>query len=150
MSDFTIRPIRETDKESWLKLWEGYLVFYESTLDNKVTETTFARFFDETEPVYALVAETTDGNLIGFVTWVTHRSTWAITDYIYLHDLFVAPDSRLHGVGRKLIESVYGVGKETEADRVYWHTQVHNHRAQLLYTKVGKRDGFVVYRWPES
>ncbi|KAJ8098468.1 acyl-CoA N-acyltransferase [Lipomyces tetrasporus] len=150
MTDFSIRPIKESDKESWLKLWEGYLVFYESTLDDKVTETTFARFFDETEPVYAVVAEATDGNLIGFVTWVTHRSTWAITDYIYLHDLFVAPDSRLHGVGRKLIEYVYGVGNETEADRVYWHTQVHNHRAQLLYTKVGKRDGFVVYRWPES
>ncbi|KAK9349813.1 acyl-CoA N-acyltransferase [Lipomyces doorenjongii] len=138
MSEVKIRPIEESDKESWLKLWEGYLVFYESTLDDKVTETTFSRFFDESEPVYAAVAEAADGKLIGFVTWVTHRSTWAITDYIYLHDLFVAPETRLNGVGRKLIE------------HVILHTQVHNHRAQLLYTKVGMRDGFVVYRWPES
>ncbi|KAK9369865.1 acyl-CoA N-acyltransferase [Lipomyces kononenkoae] len=150
MVDVKVRHIVESDKQSWLKLWEAYLVFYEATLDDAVTETTFSRFFDKGEPVYAAVAETADGELIGMVTWVTHRSTWAIEDYIYLHDLFVSPEARLKGVGQKLIEYVYGVGKEINADRVYWHTQVHNHRAQMLYTKVGWRDGFVVYRWPES
>ncbi|KAK9481383.1 acyl-CoA N-acyltransferase [Lipomyces japonicus] len=150
MTEVVIRPIKESDKKAWLNLWQQYLTFYESTLDDEVTETTWKRFFDFTETVYAAVAEAADKTVIGFVTWVTHRSTWAIENYIYLHDLFVDPSARLKGVGRQLIEYVYKIGEDTKADRVYWQTQVHNHRAQLLYTSVGKRDGFVVYRWPKS
>ena len=31
--------------------------------------------------------------LVGFATYLFHRSSWSLTCYCYLEDLFVAPDS---------------------------------------------------------
>ncbi|KAG7196173.1 D-amino-acid N-acetyltransferase [Scheffersomyces spartinae] len=150
----TIRPIEKKDKEVWLHLWAGpggYLEFYKSKLPEAVSNNTFERFFDESEPVWCGVAvDDKTGKVIGFATYLSHRTTWAIEDYVYLNDLFVSADCRLHGVGRKLIEYVYAEADKLGACRVYWHTQFENHRAQMLYTKVGFKSGFLTYQRPNS
>lgn len=150
---FTIRPIEEKDKPEWLDMWRGegsYLEFYKSldVVPEAATETTFKRFFDASEPVYAIVAVNDAGKLIGFAHYLTHRNTWTVEDSLYLNDLFVRGDSRLHGVGRALIEYVYKEADKLNAKKVYWSTQFENHRAQLLYTKVGVKAGFLIYRRP--
>lgn len=147
---YSVRPIEQKDKEQFFNLFSGYLEFYKSTLTDHVRQTTWNRFFDDKEPVYAAVAyaEGTSNKVIGFVTWVFQRSTWYENDIIYLHDLYVDPEQRLHGVGRKLIEYVYAEADKHDIGKVYWTTQIHNHRAQLLYTKVGYRDEFVSYQRP--
>lgn len=150
---FSIRPITKEDKPEWVKMWTGpnsYLEFYKSldVVDEKITNTTFDRFLDPKEPVYAAVAVNDKGELIGFAHYLTHRNTWTIEDSLYLNDLFVKNDSRLHGVGRALIEFVYAEADKLKAKKVYWSTQFENHRAQLLYTKVGVKSGFLLYRRP--
>ncbi|CAX40963.1 N-acetyltransferase, putative [Candida dubliniensis CD36] len=147
---FTIRPIEEKDKPEWLHLWTSYIEFYNSLdkITPEISSTTFARFLDADEPVYSVVAVDSTSKIIGFANYLTHRNTWTIEDALYLNDLFVSSENRLHGVGRKLIEYIY-----TEADRLnckkcYWSTQFENHRAQLLYTKVGVKSGFLLYRRP--
>jgi D-amino-acid N-acetyltransferase len=144
----SVRPIETKDKEQFFELFSGYLEFYKSTLTDHVRQTTWNRFFDDSEPVYAAVAHNEENphKLIGFVTWVLHRSTWSDNHVIYLHDLFVDPECRLKGTGRKLIEYVYADADKRDIGKVYWHTQTFNHRAQLLYTKVGFRDEFVSYQ----
>ncbi|ANB11919.1 Hpa2p [Sugiyamaella lignohabitans] len=146
----TIRPIEQSDKSQYSSLFAAYLVFYKAQLPEKILEKTWERFFDDKEPVYAAVAfdDESPEKLIGFVTYVFHRSTWQYNDVIYLHDLFVDPEVRSRGTGRKLIEYVYGEADKHEVAKVYWHTQIFNHRAQLLYTKVGVRDDFVSYQRP--
>lgn len=148
----SIRPIEKKDKEEWINLWSGpggYLEFYKSTVPSEVTETTFERFFDSKEPVYTAVAvDNSSGKIIGFANYLTHRNTWTINDSLYLNDLFVSPESRLKGVGRKLIEFVYAEADKMKCGKVYWNTQFENHRAQLLYTKVGKKLGFLSYGRP--
>ncbi|CAK9435355.1 uncharacterized protein LODBEIA_P00820 [Lodderomyces beijingensis] len=150
----TIRPIEAKDKAEWLNLWSGpngYIVFYkaEHRMNPEISEITFQRFLNPKEPVYSIVAvDDSTGQVIGFANYLTHRNTWTVEDALYLNDLFVSADNRLHGVGRKLIEYVY-----TEADRLnckkcYWSTQFENHRAQLLYTKVGVKSGFLTYFRP--
>ncbi|ODV71446.1 N-acetyltransferase family protein [Cyberlindnera jadinii NRRL Y-1542] len=151
---FSIRPIEEKDKAEWLDMWNGkgsYLEFYKSLdiVTPEITEVTFKRFFDPNEPVYCVVAVDDDtGKLIGFATYLTHRNTWTIEDSLYLNDLFVREDSRLHGVGRALIEKIYSEGDRLNAPQVYWATQFGNHRAQMLYTKVGVKSGFLLYKRP--
>lgn len=150
---FTIRPIEEKDKPEWLDMWRGkgsYLEFYKSldVVPDIATETTFKRFFDENEPVYAAVAVDDTGKLIGFAHYLTHRNTWTVEDSLYLNDLFVRGDSRLNGVGRALIEYIYSEADKKDCRKVYWSTQFENHRAQLLYTKVGVKSGFLLYRRP--
>jgi hypothetical protein len=70
MPDLLIRLVNELDYEGWLPLWEGYNAFYgrsgPTALPAEITRTTWSRFFDVEEPVYALVAES-DGVLLGLV-----------------------------------------------------------------------------------
>lgn len=148
-----IRRIEKKDEQAWKELFagpQGYLVFYKASLPQEVIDTTFLRFFDENEPVYSAVAvnEETD-EVFGFINYLTHRSTWSIGDTLYLNDLFVKDDARLKGAGRKLIEFAYSEGDRMKCAGCYWTTQSDNHRAQLLYTKVGVNSGFVKYKRPQ-
>lgn len=143
-----VRTIRRSDFDSWKPLWDGYNAFYgrqdETALPSEVTDTTWRRFFDRGEPVFALVAES-DGQLIGLVHYLFHRSTTRIELTCYLQDLFTTPSERGQGIGRALIEGVYQEARGAGVHRVYWHTQESNAAGRLLYDKVASHLGFIVY-----
>ena len=149
MSEALIREIAKTDYVQWLPLWDGYNHFYgrsgPTALPDDITATTWARFFDEMEPVHALVAEL-NGRLIGLTHYLFHRSTTAIAPICYLQDLFTSADARGKGVGRALIEGVYARARAAGAPRVYWQTHETNQTAQSLYNQVAEKSGFIVYR----
>jgi GNAT superfamily N-acetyltransferase len=84
--------------------------------------------------------------LIGFVHCVFHRGTWAINDFCYLEDLFVAPSARGQGVGRALIEAVYARADAKKCARVYWLTHESNATARKLYDQLAENRGFIQYR----
>ncbi len=141
-----VRDLSVEDRAQWQSLWAGYLAFYESTLAPEVTDTTWARLLDPSEPMFCLVAEGDDGALLGIVHCVLHRGTWAIGDFCYLEDLFVSPDARGLGIGRALIEAVYGRADALGCARVYWLTHESNSTARKLYDQVAKNRGFIQYR----
>ncbi|RWA75004.1 MAG: GNAT family N-acetyltransferase [Mesorhizobium sp.] len=144
-----VRPVAREDYERWLPLWDGYNAFYgssgETALAGEITRMTWSRFFDAYEPMHALVAER-DGNLLGLVHYLYHRSTTAIAPSCYLQDLFTLEVARGQGVGRALIDGVYERAKAAGSGRVYWLTHETNHTAMQLYDRIGERSGFVVYR----
>ena len=148
MAELVVRPIAWGDHEAWLPLWDGYNAFYgrsgPTALPADITQTTWARFFDEDEPVHALVAER-DGRLVGIVHFLFHRSTTMIGLNCYLQDLFTDAQARGGGVGRALIEAVYERARAAGSTRVYWHTHETNQTAMRLYDQVADRTGFVVY-----
>ncbi len=141
-----IRSSKPTDRAAWEPLWAGYLKFYNSELPRAVTDTTWSRFQDPAEPMQCLVAEDDDGGLIGFTNIVFHRGTWAVGDFCYLEDLFVAPNARNRGIARALIEAVYALADERGAERVYWLTHETNTTARALYDKVARNRGFIQYQ----
>jgi GNAT superfamily N-acetyltransferase len=147
-NSLTIRAVNESDYAQWLPLWEGYHAFYgrhgETALDLKITQTTWARFFKDYEPVNAFVAEK-NGQLVGLVHFIFHRNTSRIDDVCYLQDLYVDTDVRRSGIGRKLITAVYDAALKAGSTRVYWQTQVSNIPGRALYDKVAKHLGFIVY-----
>jgi len=143
-SRIVVRPIERDDRRPWERLWRGYNDFYERTIPTAVTDATWSRFSDAYEPMHALVAER-DGQLIGLVHYIFHRSTSLDGPTCYLQDLFTAPKARGGGVGRALIEAVYDRAREGGAARVYWHTHETNAAAMRLYDKVAEKTGFVVY-----
>jgi GNAT superfamily N-acetyltransferase len=148
-STLTIRDVAASDYEPWLTLWNGYNAFYgrsgATALPAEVTQTTWQRFFDAREPVYALVAEL-DGSLIGLTHYLFHRSTTLLAPICYLQDLYTAPERRRTGVGRALIEAVYECARDAGSPRIYWQTHETNLVAQRLYEQVAERSGFIVYR----
>jgi GNAT superfamily N-acetyltransferase len=145
MNDIIIRPVAPADRAQWEPLWQGYLAFYKTSMPDEVSDTTFLRFFDPSEPMHALVAER-DGNVVGIVHYIFHRSTWTKGPYCYLQDLFTAEHARGGGAGRKLIEAVYKRAIEEGASRVYWLTQETNATARALYDKLADCPGFIQYR----
>jgi GNAT superfamily N-acetyltransferase len=148
-SALIVRPVVEQDFAAWLPLWDGYNAFYgregATALDAEVTRTSWARFLDPHEPMFALVAEH-EGALVGLAHCLYHRSTTAIAPTCYLQDLFTASARRGLGVGRTLIEAAFARAQAEGAGRFYWQTHETNHTAMRLYDQVAEKSGFVVYR----
>ena len=140
-----VRPLAVTDRPAWLPLWAGYLEFYKASLPPDVTEAAFARLTSLNEDMFGLVAEQ-DGRIVGIAHGILHRSTWAKGLYLYLNDLFVAPDARGSGAGRALIGGVYAHADAIGAERVYWLTHETNATARKLYDSLAVNDGFLEYR----
>jgi GNAT superfamily N-acetyltransferase len=149
MSQIMVRALVREDWNQWLPLWDGYNAFYgrggETALPPEITMMTWARFFDAYEPVHALVAER-DGELLGLVHYLFHRSTIQIEPSCYLQDLFTLESARGRGVGRALIEAVYERAQSVGVTRVYWQTRETNLVAMRLYDQLAEQSGFVVYR----
>jgi GNAT superfamily N-acetyltransferase len=141
-----IRPMNATDRAAWEPLWQGYLTFYNASVDTSTSDQTFDRLTGGTEPMGAFLAIAPSGHAVGIVHWILHRSCWTKGDYCYLQDLFVSPELRSQGIGRKLIQAVYDHAKKEGASRVWWLTHETNTDAMKLYEKVADRSGFLQYR----
>jgi GNAT superfamily N-acetyltransferase len=143
-----VRRIEQNDFAAWKPLWDGYNAFYgrkgETALDAEVTNATWQRFFDPGEPVCALVAAS-GSKLLGLAHYLFHRSTTRIELVCYLQDLYTDESERGRGVGRALIEGVYEEARAAGIKRVYWQTHETNAAGRLLYDKVAKHAGFIVY-----
>jgi GNAT superfamily N-acetyltransferase len=143
-----IRPIEQTDLAAWTPLWDGYNAFYgragPTALSPEISAVLWRRFFDPDEPVFALVAETA-GRLVGLTHYLFHRNTTRIETTCYLQDLFTAADVRGQGVGRALILGVYEAARTAGCRDVYWQTHETNSAGRLLYDKVAKHAGYIVY-----
>ena len=143
-----VSAAKEDDKAAWLPLWQGYLDFYAQDLPPDITDLTFQRALDPHEPVFLVLARDgacDGGRVVGFATFVLHRSTWARTHYLYLEDLFVAEAARGTGAGRALAEHVIETGRQNGCERVYWVTQETNKVARMVYDKLADLPGLITY-----
>lgn len=144
----TVRAVKPEDFEGWKPMWDDYNAFYErvgpTALPDEVTDATWRRFFDTSEPVHCIVAER-EGVLVGLCHYLYHRSTSRLAPVCYLQDLFTAPDYRGHGIGRALIERVGVIARDAGSTRVYWLTHTTNTPGRTLYDKVAKNLGFIQY-----
>lgn len=149
MGEYRVRPATRDDYDRWLPLWHGYNAFYgrsgDTALAPEITAATWDRFFDPYEPMFALVAEQ-GGVLLGLTHYLLHRSTTSLLPSLYLQDLFTTTEARGKGVGRALIEAVYGAARAQGLPRVYWQTHETNETAMTLYDRIAEKSGFLVYR----
>ncbi|ESQ91997.1 GNAT family acetyltransferase [Asticcacaulis sp. AC460] len=140
-----IRAVTAEDKAAWQPLWQAYLDFYNQPLPQEVTDLTFARFLDVEEAMFMVVARV-EGEMVGFATYILHRSTWAKDGYCYLEDLYVDDKARGRGAARALIAAVADDARARGMGRLYWVTHDHNERARALYDKVADLTQYVQYQ----
>ncbi len=145
---FKIRPIERDDYAQWLPLWAGYNAFYgrsgATALAQRISETTWERFFNADEAVHAFVAHD-ESRMVGIAHCLFHRSTTRLHDVCYLQDLFTAAPFRGQGIGRLLIHAVYDAARAHGSNRVYWTTHTTNEAGRALYDKLAQHLGFIVY-----
>ncbi len=143
----SVRRIEDQDRPAWDRLFRGYLEFYQARLSEEMIDLTWQRLLDDDPQFHiGLVAVAGDDAPLGLAHIMFHRSTWSPTYYCYLEDLFVAPDQRLKGIGRALIEAVYREADAGGCTRTYWATQEFNYRGRALYDQVASKSPFIQYR----
>ena len=140
-----IKPATAADRDAWMPLWQAYLTFYNTELGDDVSESTWQRFMDPSEPTHLALAWQGD-KAVGMVQTVIHRSNWSVGNSCYLQDLYVSPQVRGTGVGRQLIEHVYAQARALDCAKVHWLTQVTNATAIRLYERIADRPGFIQFR----
>ena len=145
MSQIDIRRVTADDHDAWLPLWQAYLRFYNAELPDSVTQSTWQRFLDPSEPTHAALAWEGE-KAVGMVHFIYHRSNWSIENSCYLQDLLVVPQTRGTGVGRQLIEFVYDTARKDGCAKVHWLTHETNATAIQLYERIAERPGFIQFR----
>jgi GNAT superfamily N-acetyltransferase len=133
MSQIDIRQVTADDHAAWLPLWQAYLRFYNTELPEAVTQSTWQRMLDPSEPTHAALA------------WADDKAV-GMENSCYLQDLLVTPETRGTGVGRQLIEFVYTTAKADGCCKVHWLTHETNATAIQLYERIAERPGFIQFR----
>ncbi len=139
-----IRAVAPGDRAAWERLWRGYLDFYGTVLPEEVFDAQWSRLM-ASDTVRGLVA-VRDARLAGLAHLVLHVHGWKTTPVCYLQDLYVDPEARGEGLGRQLLEAVYGAADAAGAPDVYWLTQSGNVTARRLYDRAGRLTDFIKYQ----
>ena len=85
---------------------------------------------------------------IGFAVYFQNYSTFLGRPGIYLEDLFVLPEWRRRGYGRRLLAEVARIALERKCGRLEWAVLDWNEPALHFYRSLGARamDEWTVYR----
>lgn len=140
-----IRPLTAADEPEWRRLWRLYLAYYETELPETTYASTFARLMSAAKGEYQGFLAISHDKPVGLAHYLFHRTCWAVEDTCYLQDLYADASVRGKGVGRALIEAVYGAADRHGAASVYWMTQDFNSTARRLYDRIGVLTPFIEY-----
>ena len=96
------------------------------------------------EAVIAMVGE----RPAGFALYFHNFSTFAGKRGLYLEDLYVRPEHRGRGVGRRLLRHLARLARERGCRRFEWAVLDWNEPAVRFYRRIGAvpMDGWTVYR----
>jgi GNAT superfamily N-acetyltransferase len=84
----------------------------------------------------ALLAEW-DGKAVGFALYFHNYSTFLTQPGIYLEDLFVLPDYRSQGIGKRLIRQIARIAVNRNCGRLEWTVLDWNESAIGFYQHLG-------------
>jgi GNAT superfamily N-acetyltransferase len=89
-----------------------------------------------------------DGQPVGFALWFQTYSTFLGRPGLYLEDIFVSPDYRRRGIGRRLLTYVAHLAVERRCGRLEWSVLDWNAPAIEFYRSMGAvaMDAWTVYR----
>jgi GNAT superfamily N-acetyltransferase len=137
VSDIRIATACEQDVPDILRLIKG-LADYEQLTDQLVAteDDLHAALFGARPLVEALLAFDAD-EAIGFALFFQNFSTFLGRPGLYLEDLFVVPDRRGRGVGRRLLTHLARIAVERKCGRMEWSVLDWNEPAIGFYQRLG-------------
>lgn len=86
---------------------------------------------------HAIVARTADGTPAGFALYFFNFSTFVGKPGLYLEDLYVRPEYRKRGLGRRLLAHLAKVAVERDCGRMEWSVLNWNEMALRVYRAIG-------------
>ena len=94
--------------------------------------------FGRNRAFYGLIVEV-DGNIAGYSLYYDGYDTDKGIRIVYLADLYVRPEYRRNGLGRKFIEEIKIVAKKQGAQKMFWTVFAPNRAARKFYWHIGAR-----------
>lgn len=132
----SIRTSTISDLEQLSELFNLYRIFYGKD-DDIATATVFINERIKQEDSVIIVAETIDGQLVGFTQLYPIFSSVSAKKAWVLNDLFILENFRKQCVATELILKSIELGKNSNAAWISLQTASDNYNAQALYEKIG-------------
>jgi GNAT superfamily N-acetyltransferase len=107
--------------------------------------------FGSSPKVFCEIVEV-DNEILGFAIWFLNFSTWQGKHGIYLEDLYIRPQYRGLGWGKKLLQHLAAKCVKNDWGRFQWWVLDWNEPAIEFYTSLGATamDEWTVYRVSDS
>jgi ribosomal protein S18 acetylase RimI-like enzyme len=138
MINVSIKLGTQADLEELLPLIADYQRFYRVEPDEAKNRVHFGSLLRSAENGAQFMARGgSDVKLLGFATIYFPMSSIAAGRTCYMCDLYVLPEMRGQGIGRKLIEFSLQFARETGYPRLWWLTEQSNATARRLYDAMG-------------
>ena len=144
MSKLSIVKLKSSHFEGWLSLYKLYAEFYNTSLSNSGTKTTWEWLIDTNHPCTGIVV-LEDNLLVGLAHFREMPSPLRGTNIGFLDDLFVLPEKRGGKVVTLLIEELKKEAIEKNWGIIRWITQDKNYRARNLYDKISQKTDWNTY-----
>jgi GNAT superfamily N-acetyltransferase len=94
--------------------------------------------FGSPEPTLrCLVAQTPDGEVVGYATCAPQISTWDGRAYLHMDCLFLRSGTRGRGLGARLMDAVTAEARALGLSEVQWQTPAWNEGAIRFYSRLG-------------
>ena len=94
LSGFKLRELNKDDFDRWKRLWRAYLAFYDTSFNELIYDTTFARLVSKVNTSQNGIVACKNNEMVGLLHYIFHPDNWNIEDDCYLQDLFVVETAR--------------------------------------------------------
>ncbi|MGE5408642.1 MAG: N-acetyltransferase family protein [Syntrophothermus sp.] len=136
-AEIVIRPAAEDDCELLFELIRE-LASYEKLADKVVgTADVLRRSLFEQRAAEALMIETGAGEAVGYAVFFSTFSSFECRPGIWLEDVYVRPDHRRRGIGRRVMEHLAALAVERGHARLEWCALEWNQPALDFYAELG-------------
>lgn len=136
-SAVVIRSALPDDLSELIRLCAAHAAYEQATYDPAgKAERLGALLFTTSPRLFCVVAEHA-GDLIGYATWSQEVSTWDAWLYAHMDCLYLDPQARGSGMGRRLMARVAREALAAGCRLVQWQTPTFNTRAMRFYARLG-------------
>lgn len=142
-----IREAVESDSGTILKFITELAEFEKLLHEVEATEDILRKNIFERHSAEVVLAEV-DGTPVGFALFFHNFSTFIGKPGIYLEDLYVKPEHRGKGYGKRLLIHLAKLAKERDCGRFEWAVLNWNEKAISFYKSIGAKpmNEWKVYR----
>ena len=143
-----ITPATEHDVPVILRLIKALAEYEHLTHEVQATEEGLRVSLFGPRPAAEVVLARVEGQPVGFAVYFHNYSTFVGRPGLYLEDLFVLPEYRRQGIGRRLLAHVAAIAVERNCGRMEWAVLDWNTPAIHIYRAVAARsmDEWTVFR----
>jgi GNAT superfamily N-acetyltransferase len=136
-STTSIRKAIPSDLAELIELCAAHAAFERSSFNSiGLQQRLSTTLFKQTPRAFVFVAEC-DLKLVGYASCSIEFSTWEGREFLHMDCLFVNENSRGKGLGRKLVEVIFGKAKRQDISEVQWQTPDWNENAIKFYRSLG-------------